>query len=93
MMIEKDAAESGSAQDSVSEQKNAKKPSLGRVAVSALYGDRIRISEDMERQRNRHTSASPSVGGGTEPPFFTWQRPALSGVFILQNAGVFVNPG
>ena len=54
MSIEKGAAESGSAQDFVSEQNNAKKPSLGRVAVSALYGDRDRISEDMERQRNRH---------------------------------------
>ena len=40
------------------------------MAVSALYGDRDRVSEDMERQRNWHTNTS-LPGGVAEYRLFS----------------------
>ena len=53
------------------------KPSLGRVAVSAFYGDGDRVFPYMKRQCNRHDNTSFRRCGGTA--FLRLATPALTG--------------
>ena len=55
--ITKDASTSGCPRFMLWKRENSK-PSLGRVAVSAIYADGDRKSKNMERDRNRHKHPS-----------------------------------
>ena len=70
----------------------SEKPSLGRVAVSALYGDCDRKTKHMKGQRNRHTSTPFRVVWRNRLfRIFALATPARSGAFILHDPTGLVN--